>query len=182
MNRRKWRETRSRSSRPQAPLVRRRLHGRLISPGPSTILVPQLRNAVWHRSPITPPSTTSNTRGGTDAEVQISSHINNDVVLRLGAADQHIAFRRRLDRFGLIASGPTDKPGLTSVADTRPARPSRRYVARFGEFKQALEAWAPTDIETASGKGDERTAPRSSVRRVRRPTRRGADTRGSGRA
>ena len=62
----------------------------------------------------------------------------------LRAADQHIAVRRCIDRVGQVVDCPGDKPGLTSVADSRPARP-HGYVARFGKLEQVLERWSPTD-------------------------------------
>ena len=85
------------------------------------------------------------------------SQINDDVALGLAAADQHIAIRRCIDRVGPVADGPNHKTGLTTVADPRSARPSHRYVARFGKLEQALECWLPVDIEAAPGERDQRS-------------------------
>jgi hypothetical protein len=79
------------------------------------------------------------------------SQINDDVALGLAAADEHITIRWCIDWVGPVANGPSHKTGLTSVADPRPARPSRRYAARFGKLEQALECWLPVDVEAAPG-------------------------------
>jgi hypothetical protein len=82
---------------------------------------------------------------------QISSQINDDIAVGLGAADQYIAVRRCIDRIGPVADRPDHKSGLTSVADPRSTRPSHRYVARFGKLEQALERRPPAKIDTAPG-------------------------------
>ncbi len=67
------------------------------------------------------------------------SQVNDDVALGLRAAGQHIAVRRCIDRGWFVAHCPLHEPGLTRVADTSPARPSRGNVARFGKLEQALK-------------------------------------------
>ena len=62
--------------------------------------------------------------------------IDNDVALRLGAADKRIAGRRWIDWVGLVGDCPSHKPGFTSVTDSRAARPPRGDVARFSKLKE----------------------------------------------
>src|SRR3954452_23500015 len=96
------------------------------------------------------------------------SQINNDVVPRLRAADQHVALDRRVDRIGMIGDGPSHQPGLAAVAHPRSACPSHRHVAGFGQFQQAFARRVPADIETAAGKGNQRSRADWSLWQVRR--------------
>ena len=109
------------------------------------------------------------------------SQINDDVTLGLAAADQHISVRRRINRVRPVANCPCHKPGLTSVADPRPARPSCRHVARFGKLEQTLQLWFPPDIEAAPGERDLRSGARRPGGHVRLPVRRRRDPWGKGR-
>src|ERR1700691_5519647 len=105
------------------------------------------------------------------------SQIDDAVALGLGTTDQHIAVRRCIERVGPIAHGSGDEPGLTSVAHPGPARPSHRYVARFGKLEQALKPWPPGDIETTPGERDQRSGAGSPGWHVGRPSRRRSDPR-----
>ena len=76
--------------------------------------------------------------------------IDNDVALRLGAADQHIAGRRWIDWVGPVFNCPGHESGFTSVTDSRAARPPRRDIARLGKLKQTLKRRAPGDIQATA--------------------------------
>jgi hypothetical protein len=86
-----------------------------------------------------------------EAVNQISSQIDDDIAVGLGAADQYIAVRGCIDRIGPVADRPHHKSGLTGVADPRSTRPSHSYVARFGQLEQAPERRPPANIEAAPG-------------------------------
>jgi hypothetical protein len=81
----------------------------------------------------------------------LSSEVDDDVALGPATADQHVALRRCIDRFGLVAHCPKDKPGLAGVADPGAACPPDRDVARFRKLEHAPERRSPADIETAAG-------------------------------
>jgi hypothetical protein len=68
------------------------------------------------------------------------------------------------------------------MTDACPARPSHRNVAGFGQFEQAAEVGAPTDIQAAACKGDQRTRFRTTLGRMRRAALPRHDTRSHGRA
>ena len=68
-----------------------------------------------------------------------SLEINHDFAFWLGAAYQHVALDRRLDRIGPIADGTGDERGLTIVADAGAARPSHGDIACLSQFEDALE-------------------------------------------
>jgi len=67
----------------------------------------------------------------------MSSEIDNDVAVGLGAAGQHIAVRRGIDRGWFVAHCPLHETGLTRVANTSSTRPSHGNIARFGKLEQA---------------------------------------------
>jgi hypothetical protein len=106
--------------------------------------------------------------------------IDNDVALRLGAADQRIAGRRWIDWVGLVDDCPLYKPGFTSVTDSRAARPPRGDVARFGKLKEAPKRRTPMDIQATPSKRNQRSRTGRPSGRVRRPSRRGGDAWGNG--
>src|SRR6516162_4735461 len=110
----------------------------------------------------------------------IASEIDHNLAPRLGTTNQHAAGSRWIDWVGPVGDRAGHKPGFTSVTDSRAARPSRRDVARCGKLKEALKGRAPTDIQAASGEGNQRSLTGRPGRQVRRPVRRSGNARGIG--
>jgi hypothetical protein len=72
------------------------------------------------------------------------------VAHRPGAADQDIAFRRRIERFGLVLDRPANHGGFATVADACAAGPADGNPAGFGEFEESLELTIPVPRDTAA--------------------------------
>ena len=64
-----------------------------------------------------------------------ASQIEYNVGARPAAANQEIAFPRRLERFGAVIDSAGDKPGLATVADAGATRPPHRHIAGLGKFE-----------------------------------------------
>jgi len=81
------------------------------------------------------------------------SDVDDDVGLRLGAADQDIARGGRVERVGVVVDGSRDESGLAVVADTGAAGPSDWHVAGLGELQETVvRRGRPTGGDTAAGK------------------------------
>jgi hypothetical protein len=110
----------------------------------------------------------------------ISSKIDNDLALRQGATDEHIAFRRWIDWVRLVGDRPGHKPGFTSVADPRAARPARGDVACLSKLKKTPKRRIPMNVQVAPGERNQRSSTGRPSRHVWRPVRRGSDAWGNG--
>ena len=108
------------------------------------------------------------------------SEIDNNVALRLGTTDQHIAGRRWIDRVGPVGNRSGNKPGFTGVTDSRTARPPRGDVTRFGKLKEAVKRRTPMDIQATAGERNQRPRPGGPGRQMRRLARGGANAWGNG--
>jgi hypothetical protein len=82
----------------------------------------------------------------------VSLEIDFQVTLRSGAADQDIAFRRRIERFGFVLDRAANQCGFATVADACTAGPADRNPAGFGEFEETLELPTPSPGDTAANK------------------------------
>src|SRR6202012_4919872 len=71
------------------------------------------------------------------------SQVEDQILARLGAADEHVTVGRVVDRGGGVAELSRYERGLAGVADADAARPAHRYVASLGELEQAGVAGVP---------------------------------------
>src|SRR5262245_66331037 len=62
-----------------------------------------------------------------------SSYVNDDVLLRLRTADQHIARGGRIERIGVISHCAGNQSALVVVADSGPTPPADGDVAALRE-------------------------------------------------
>jgi hypothetical protein len=81
------------------------------------------------------------------------SKIDDDVALRPAAADQRLALGWRFHRFWPVTDSAADEPSLATVTYPGPECPPHRHIARLGKLEDALEGWAPVDIQAAPRKG-----------------------------
>src|SRR6266568_4403963 len=98
-----------------------------------------------------PACLTSSEPGRTPSEVE------DDVAIRLRAADEEVAFGGRVDWVGHVRDRSRDEAALARVTDPGPARPPDGHIARFCQLEQALVGrGVPTRCDAAAGEGDER--------------------------
>src|ERR1700735_1649922 len=82
--------------------------------------------------------------------------IEHDLVVGLGAADEHAAVLRGLERVGPVADLAAHQPGDAGMADAGPAAPPDRDVARLGELEEAGEGRIPPNGQVAAAERDPR--------------------------
>ena len=83
-----------------------------------------------------------------------ASQVNNDLVPRLGAADQQIAVGRGFERFRLVTDGASNQPAFAAMTDPCPARPPHGNIAGLGQFEQALVRRIPMNDEATASERD----------------------------
>ena len=96
-----------------------------------------------------------------------ASQVNNDLVARLGAADQQVAVSRKFEWLWLITDGAGNQPAFAAMTDPCPARPPHWNIAGLGEFEQALERRIPVNEETTASERDQRPRAGRTGRQVR---------------
>ena len=66
---------------------------------------------------------------------EATSQIEDDLFVRLRAADEQVTVGRWLQRFGLVSRGARNQSAFTGVAHARAARPSHSYIASLSQFE-----------------------------------------------
>src|SRR5271167_2116855 len=72
------------------------------------------------------------------------SEIQSDTRVWLGAAHEHVPGSGPLQRLRVINNRSANQTSHAGMTDSSPARPSDGNVARFRQFKQALEFRIPS--------------------------------------
>src|SRR5438093_5503644 len=85
------------------------------------------------------------------------SQIDHDVVNRLRAANQKVAVSGLVEWLRSVGDGPRNQTALTVVANTRPARPADRNIARLGQLQNARVGRLPMCGDAAARERYQRT-------------------------
>src|ERR1700683_738418 len=82
------------------------------------------------------------------------SKIQSDARVWLGTAQEHVSGSGPLQWLRVIGNRSVNQTRHAGMTDSNPARPTDRNVARFRQFKQALEFWIPGGGNAAAREGD----------------------------
>src|SRR5262249_22181701 len=82
------------------------------------------------------------------------------------AADQDVAFRRRIERFGFVLDRAGNQCRFATVTDARTAGPAYGNPAGFGQFEEALELPTPGPGDPAAHERNLRTRAGHGPRRL----------------
>jgi hypothetical protein len=103
----------------------------------------------------------SECRIGADGRGRPASQIYNDLVARLAAANQSVAFGRRLQRFGPIAHSAGDQRALAGVTNAGAARPPHRNIAGLRHSSKLLNFGSHATLRPLRAKETRGPAPMS---------------------
>jgi hypothetical protein len=87
----------------------------------------------------------------------IASQIDDDVAVRLRAANENVPVGRLVEWLRSIGDRSRHQIALTVVTNTRPARPADGHVARLGQLQNALVGRLPMCGAAAACERDQRT-------------------------